>query len=121
MHGQVDQIEFLHDISTVLVVLCAAGAVGNAIAAVVWWRRGGDRGRAALPVGDPDLGVHVTGLDQDVCLAARAFRPIEKVLVAYDGGRSAMKAVDHIARSPLFAGLDVTELVHEKGFAVSRV
>jgi len=43
-----------------------------------------------------------------VFVAARAFRPIEKVLVAYDGGTSAMKAVDHIARSPLFAGLQIT-------------
>jgi nucleotide-binding universal stress UspA family protein len=30
------------------------------------------------------------------------------VLVAYDGGSSSMKAVDHIARSPLFADLKVT-------------
>lgn len=43
-----------------------------------------------------------------VFVASRAFRPISKVLVAYDGGTSAMKAVDHIARSPLFAGLSVT-------------
>ncbi len=43
-----------------------------------------------------------------VFVAARAFRPIERVLVAYDGGRSAMKAVDHIAQSPVFAGLPVT-------------
>lgn len=42
-----------------------------------------------------------------VFVASRAFRPIRKVLVAYDGGISAMKAVDHIARSPLFQGLDV--------------
>jgi len=42
-----------------------------------------------------------------VFVAARAFRPIKKVLVAYDGGTSAMKAVDHIARSPLFQGLEV--------------
>ena len=40
-------------------------------------------------------------------VAARAFRPIPKVLVAYDGGPSALKAVDHIARSPLFQGLAV--------------
>ncbi len=43
-----------------------------------------------------------------VFVASRAFEPIETVLVAYDGGRSAMKAVDHIARSPLFAGLAIT-------------
>ena len=42
-----------------------------------------------------------------VFVASRAFRPIAKVLVAYDGGTSAMKAVDHIARSPLFQGLAV--------------
>ena len=43
-----------------------------------------------------------------VFVAARAFKPVQKVLVAYDGGPSATKAVDHIAHSPLFAGLQVT-------------
>jgi nucleotide-binding universal stress UspA family protein len=42
-----------------------------------------------------------------VFVASRAFKPISKVLVAYDGGASAMKAVDYIARSPLFQGLSV--------------
>ena len=42
-----------------------------------------------------------------VFVASRAFRPIGRVLVAYDGGTSAMKAVDHIARSPLYQGLAV--------------
>jgi len=42
-----------------------------------------------------------------VFVASRAFQPIQKVLVAYDGGASAMKAVDHIARSPLFQRLAV--------------
>lgn len=42
-----------------------------------------------------------------VFVASRAFKPISKVLVAYDGGVSAMKAVDHISRSPLFQGLSV--------------
>ncbi len=40
-------------------------------------------------------------------VASRAFKPISNVLVAFDGGSSAMKAVDHIARSPLFAELSV--------------
>ena len=44
---------------------------------------------------------------QPVLVASRGFRPVEKVLVAYDGGTSSMKAVDHIARSPLFSGLAV--------------
>lgn len=42
-----------------------------------------------------------------VFVASRAFKSISKVLVAYDVGASAMKAVDHIARSPLFQGLAV--------------
>ena len=49
----------------------------------------------------------VRACHKPVVVAARAFRPIEKVLLAYDGGISAMKAVDHIARSPVFAGLKV--------------
>lgn len=40
-----------------------------------------------------------------VFVASRAFKPIERFLIAYDGGTSSMKAVDHVARSPLFAGL----------------
>lgn len=43
-----------------------------------------------------------------VFVANRAFRPIGKVLVAFDGGSSALKAVDYIYRSPLFAGLTIS-------------
>lgn len=50
----------------------------------------------------------VRAAHRPVFVAARAFKPIESVLVAYDGGSSAIKAVDHIARSPLFAGLAIT-------------
>ena len=40
-----------------------------------------------------------------VLVASRAFKPITSFLIAFDGGQSAMKAVDHISRSHLFAGL----------------
>jgi len=50
----------------------------------------------------------VRAAHRPVFVAARAFKPIESVLVAYDGGSSAMKAVDHISRSPLFAELAVS-------------
>ena len=43
----------------------------------------------------------VRAATRPVFVASRAFQPINSVLVAYDGGRSAMKAVDHIARSTL--------------------
>ncbi|WP_375258459.1 universal stress protein [Citreimonas sp.] len=49
----------------------------------------------------------VRAAHRPIFVASRAFKPIDKVLVAYDGGSSAMKAVDHIARSTLFAGLTI--------------
>ena len=42
-----------------------------------------------------------------ILVAARAFKPIHRVLVAFDGGASVMKAVGHLATSPMFAGLEV--------------
>lgn len=46
-----------------------------------------------------------------VFVASRAFNPINRFMIAYDGGTSAMKAVDHVARSPLFAGLECVLLM----------
>ncbi|MFA7632131.1 MAG: universal stress protein [Thiohalomonadaceae bacterium] len=43
-----------------------------------------------------------------VFIANRNFKPIEKLLVAYDGGPSSQKAIDYIANGPLFTGLPVT-------------
>ncbi|RWQ61013.1 universal stress protein [Mesorhizobium sp.] len=40
-----------------------------------------------------------------IFVASRAFKPIESFLIAFDGGTSSMKAVDHVARSRLFEGL----------------
>ena len=40
-----------------------------------------------------------------VFVAAREFRPIEKVLIAYDGSASAGRAVERVAQSPVFEGL----------------
>jgi nucleotide-binding universal stress UspA family protein len=68
----------------------------------------GKRGEAAdfarLHLGS-NLERVVRSCHRPVFVASRAFKPIERFLVAYDGGTSSMKAVDHIARSPLFAGL----------------
>lgn len=50
----------------------------------------------------------VRAAHRPVFVAARGFKPIESVLVAYDGGRSAMKAVDHVSRSSFFVDLPVT-------------
>jgi nucleotide-binding universal stress UspA family protein len=68
----------------------------------------GKRGEAAdfakLHLGS-NLERVVRASHKPVLVTARAFKPIESILIAYDGGTSAMKAVDHIARSDLFAGL----------------
>lgn len=41
-----------------------------------------------------------------VLVAAREFREIKKVLIAFDGGRSVLKAIDYIAGSQSFKELD---------------
>lgn len=43
-----------------------------------------------------------------VFVANRTFTPVNSVLVAFDGGASSLKAVDLMATSPLYQGLDVT-------------
>ncbi|MEM8570203.1 MAG: universal stress protein [Pseudomonadota bacterium] len=50
----------------------------------------------------------VRAVHRPVFVASRAFAPIDRVLVAHDGGSSAIKAVEHISQSPLFKGLAVT-------------
>lgn len=42
-----------------------------------------------------------------ILVCARSFRPIERLVVAFDGGTSSLKAVDHIAHNPMFSGLPV--------------
>jgi nucleotide-binding universal stress UspA family protein len=41
-----------------------------------------------------------------VLLASRAFKPVRRFLVAYDGGHSVIKAIDEIARNKVFSDLD---------------
>lgn len=41
-----------------------------------------------------------------VLVASRAFQPIGKLLLAFDGSPSSRKAVDLVARNPLFEGLE---------------
>ncbi|OCW57809.1 universal stress protein [Hoeflea olei] len=57
------------------------------------------------------LGAHlerfIRASHKPVFVASRAFRPIDSVIVAYDGSASSQRMVDHIARNPLFAGLAI--------------
>jgi Universal stress protein UspA and related nucleotide-binding proteins len=40
-----------------------------------------------------------------IVIASRAFKPIQKVLIAYDCGSTALKAIDQVARNPILQGL----------------
>ena len=40
-------------------------------------------------------------------VASRAFRPVRRALIAFAGSPSSLRAVDHVARSPLYAGLEL--------------
>jgi nucleotide-binding universal stress UspA family protein len=73
-------------------------------AMVVVGKRGEAADFAKLHLGS-NLERVVRSSSKPVFVASRAFKPIERFLIAYDGGTSSMKAVDHIARSELFAGL----------------
>lgn len=62
----------------------------------------------------------VRSLSRPILVASRAFRPIAKVLIAFDGGPSALKAVDHVSRSPMFAGLAVALVMAGRDDAMAR-
>jgi nucleotide-binding universal stress UspA family protein len=74
--------------------------------AVVLGKRGEAADFARLHLGS-NLERVVRSARKPVYVASRAFRPIERVLIAFDGGTSSLKAVDHAARSRVFAGLDI--------------
>ncbi|PRX09680.1 UNVERIFIED_ORG: nucleotide-binding universal stress UspA family protein [Martelella mediterranea] len=52
----------------------------------------------------------VRSAKQPVFVAARAFKPIHKVLIAYDGGPSAEKAVERVATSSILQETEATLL-----------
>ncbi|GAB2186662.1 universal stress protein [Roseibium sp. LAB1] len=71
----------------------------------------GKRGEAAdfakLHLGS-NLERVVRSCRKPVFVANREFKPLSKVLIAFDGGQSSLKTVDFLSRSPLVAGLPVT-------------
>lgn len=58
--------------------------------------------------------------DRPLFVASRAFRPIDRVFVAYDGSASAMRAVEHVAASPLYRGLGVRVVTVGAGSDAAR-
>ena len=72
---------------------------------VVIGKRGGSADFARMHLGS-NLERVVRASRKPVLVASRAFREISRVLVAFDGGPSAWKAVEYLASKPLFGGLD---------------
>lgn len=78
--------------------------------AIVMGKRGGASAYAAEHLGS-NLERVARAVTVPLLVASREFRPIAKVMVAWDASPSAEAAVTRIAASPVFAGLDVS-LVH---------
>jgi nucleotide-binding universal stress UspA family protein len=72
---------------------------------VVIGKRGGGAHFNQLHLGS-NLERVVRSSHKPVLLASRAFKPVRRFLVAYDGGRSVIKAIDEIARNKVFSDLD---------------
>lgn len=49
--------------------------------------------------------------NKPVLVASRAFQSIERILIAYDGGASCLKAIDYMTQEQLFSGLQVKLLM----------
>ena len=77
---------------------------------IVIGKRGEAANFATLHLGS-NLERIVRASRKPVFIANREFKPISKVLLAFDGGTSSLKAVDYLARIALCADLPVT-LVH---------
>ena len=70
---------------------------------VIIGKRGEGADFARLHLGS-NLERVVRACHKPVLVTSRAFRPINSLLIAFDGGESAMKAVRHIAHGVLFPG-----------------
>jgi len=84
-------------------------ALENEADVIVIGKRGEAADFARLHLGS-NLERVVRSTTKPVLVASRAFKPIERVLIAYDGGESAKKAIGYIAGSPVSKGKSFTLL-----------
>ncbi|MCF8477086.1 MAG: universal stress protein [Pseudolabrys sp.] len=83
----------------------ADGQAGLKADLIVIGKRGEAADFAKLHLGS-NLERVVRATRQPILVAARAFKPIKRLLIAFDGGPSSRKAVETVAGSPQFAGLE---------------
>ncbi|MGP9805595.1 universal stress protein [Paracoccus sp. NSM] len=84
-------------------------AVSPELRAIVLGKRGESADFASGRLGSNLEGI-VRGATVPVLVASRAFRPVQRVLLAFDGSASARGAVARMAKSPVFHGVEITLL-----------
>jgi len=62
----------------------------------------------------------VRSSEKPVLVASREFQPINKIMIAFDGGTSAIKAVTHIANSDSYKGLEILLIQAGQETSISR-
>jgi nucleotide-binding universal stress UspA family protein len=72
---------------------------------VVIGKRGESADFATLHLGS-NLERVVRASRKPILVASRAYKPIDRMLIAFDGGPSALKAVEYAADKPLLAGIE---------------
>lgn len=72
---------------------------------IVVGKRGQAADHAKLHLGS-NMERIVRSANKPVLVASRNFQPIKKILIAFDGGKSVLKAVEHLAKSDVFGGLE---------------
>ncbi|MDX1654638.1 MAG: universal stress protein [Candidatus Competibacteraceae bacterium] len=98
----VRHIERLHRRGSLLE---AIGELENQMDLIVMGKRGEHADVDSLHPG-PNLERVARAIHKPLLVSARIFQPIRRVLFAFDGGPSAHKALDYIARQPLLKGLE---------------
>lgn len=102
----------LGDPPTAVVTLHRRGSLVEAIAEleattqlILLGKRGEHADIAKLHLGS-NLERVVRSAHKPVMVAARAFKPINRFVIAYDGGASTRKALDYLVQSPLLQGTE---------------
>jgi nucleotide-binding universal stress UspA family protein len=101
MAAGVGQIDALHRRGSLVETIAE---FEGATQLIVIGKRGEAADLARLHLGS-NLERVVRAAHRPVLVAARAFQPIRRFMLAYDGGASTRKAVAYVASSPLFRGL----------------
>lgn len=86
---------------------------------VVIGRRGEGEDHATQHLGR-NLEQIIRASQRPIVIAARAFRPAQRFLVAYDGGSSAEKAIDALIRNPILTEAEGHVLMIGKGTATEQ-